>query len=64
MSKEGMHSMASCICKKSKLFLFGFFAVIDHMAMFHQAVMTLEQFSWYTGQCSQLDWFDCELQQV
>jgi len=34
------------------------------MAMFHQAVMTLEQFSWYTGQCSQLDWFDCELQQV
>ena len=44
-SKEGMQSMASCICKKSKLFLSGFFSVIDNMAMFHQAVMTLARFS-------------------
>ena len=32
--------MASCICKKSELFLVGSSA-IDEMAMFHQAMMTL-----------------------
>ena len=47
MSKEGMHSMASCICKKSKLVLFASISLIDNMAMFHQAVMRLAQFSWY-----------------
>ena len=36
ISKEGMQSMASCICKKSKLILFASISLID-MAMFHQS---------------------------
>ena len=62
ISKEGMQSMASCICKKSKLILFGSISLIDNMAMFHQSCDDISAIQ--LMQASVLDWFDYELRQV